>query len=210
MPTSASELLNAASGKALQTPEEIAREHDHDLLPKLITYLDRHLIYPLVNFIGDDEDPESTRAKYELLKKTNMTDYVASLYCEMEGVEEPPKEFAVKRQQVLDRLDKFEQESEKITGLLGREDVVTGLRSDKVANLEFLKKEHGVCHSKASSNGQRKLRFCRSQSIWSTSSMTLATSNTAVAIIQPPPNSSINSASSPPTTTKSPPRRGAS
>ena len=91
-----------------------------------------------------DADAAMTRAKYELLKKTNMTDYVATLYCELEGVEEPPKEFASKRQEVLDRLEKFGQESEKITDLLGREDVVTGLRSDKVANLEFLKKEHDV------------------------------------------------------------------
>ena len=73
-----------------------------------------------------------------------MTDYVASLYCEMNGVDEAPKEFATKRQEVLDRLELFGQESEKITDLLSREDVVTSLRSDKVANLEYLKKEHDV------------------------------------------------------------------
>jgi translation initiation factor 3 subunit E len=132
---------------APKTPEEIAKEHD--LLPKLVTHLDRHLIFPLLQFVADqndeaDNDAAMTKAKYELLKKTNMTDYVATLYCELEGVEEPPKEFATKRQEVLDRLEKFGQESEKITDLLGREDVVTGLRSDKVANLEFLKKEHDV------------------------------------------------------------------
>lgn len=133
---------------APKTPEEIAKEYD--LLPKLVTHLDRHLIFPLLQFVADQNDEETdadaamTRAKYELLKKTNMTDYVATLYCELEGVEEPPKEFASKRQEVLDRLEKFGQESEKITDLLGREDVVTGLRSDKVANLEFLKKEHDV------------------------------------------------------------------
>jgi translation initiation factor 3 subunit E len=75
-----------------------------------------------------------------------MTDYVASLYCGIEGVEEPPKEFATKRQEVLDRLELFNQESAKITDLLGREDVVKSLRSDKVANLEFLKKEHDVSY----------------------------------------------------------------
>jgi translation initiation factor 3 subunit E len=144
-PTTASSLLNGAQALAAKTPEEVAREHD--LLPRLITHLDRHLIFPLLQFVGDQEDEQSaenTAAKYELLKKTNMTDYVASLYCEIEGVGEPPKEFAAKRQEVLDRLELFGQESEKITDLLGREDVVTSLRSDKVANLEFLKKEHDV------------------------------------------------------------------
>jgi len=145
-PTSASDMLNGAQTQAAKTPEEVAKEHD--LLPKLVTHLDRHLIFPLLQFVADQEDEPSqaiTNAKYELLKKTNMTDYVATLYCDMNGVDEAPKEFAAKRQEVLDRLELFNQESEKITDLLGREDVVTGLRSDKVANLEFLKKEHDVC-----------------------------------------------------------------
>jgi len=145
-PTSARDLLSGDASKAAKTPEEIAKEND--LLPKLVTHLDRHLIFPLLQFVADqDEDPapEITKAKYELLKKTNMTDYVATLYCEMEGVDDAPKEFATKRQEILDRLEVFGQESEKITDLLGREDVVTSLRSDKVANLEFLKKEHDVC-----------------------------------------------------------------
>jgi translation initiation factor 3 subunit E len=145
-PTAASDLLNGAQSQATKTPEELAKEYD--LLPKLVTHLDRHLIFPLLQFAAEqDEEGEAaaTKVKYELLKKTNMTDYVATLYCEMEGVQDPPKEFAAKRQEVLDRLEKYGQESEKITDLLGREDVVTGLRSDKVANLEFLKKEHDVC-----------------------------------------------------------------
>lgn len=87
-----------------------------------------------------------------------MTDYVASLYCDLKGVEEAPKEFAVERQKVLDQLEKYGEESEKITDLLGREDVVTGLRSDKVANLEFLKKEHDVSSaSELGRGGETKL-----------------------------------------------------
>lgn len=138
-------LNTPTTANAAKTPEEVASEND--LLPRLVTHLDRHLIFPLLQFVADQEDEPSreiTKAKYELLKKTNMTDYVASLYCEMNGVQEPPKEFATKRQEVLDHLEQFNQESEKITDLLGREDVVTSLRSDKVANLEYLKKEHDV------------------------------------------------------------------
>jgi len=143
-PTSASAMLNGAQNQA-KTPEEVAKEND--LLPKLVTHLDRHLIFPLLQFVAeqDDDSHETTKAKYELLKKTNMTDYVATLYCELEGVQDPPKEFAEKREEVLNKLEKYNEESEKITDLLGREDVVTSLRSDKVANLEYLKKEHDVC-----------------------------------------------------------------
>lgn len=143
-PTSASDLLNGSA--AAKTPEDIAKEND--LLPKLVTHLDRHLIFPLLQF-ADQEDGSSTsadllKAKFELLGKTNMTDYVAELYKQIEGVDEAPKEFLTKRQEVLDRLAEYEKESEKITDLLGREDVITNLRSDKVANLEYLKKDHDV------------------------------------------------------------------
>lgn len=129
---------------------------EFDLLPKLVTKLDRHLIFPLLEFSsgqledddGNSKDETKTReflkAKYELLKKTNMTDYVANLYCDLEGLQDPPQDFADKRQKVIETLEKFEDSTSKITELLQREDVVTNLRSDKVANLEFLKKDHDV------------------------------------------------------------------
>lgn len=129
---------------------------DFDLLPKLVTKLDRHLIFPLLEFSSaqlENEDGSSMdesktleilKAKYELLKKTNMTDYVANLYCDLEGLQDPPKDFADKRQKVIETLEKYEDSTSKITELLQREDVVTNLRSDKVANLEFLKKDHDV------------------------------------------------------------------
>lgn len=129
---------------------------EYDLLPTLVTKLDRHLIFPLLEFrrgqlenddgVSKDEakSRELLKATYELLNKTNMTDYVANLYCDLEGLQDPPKEFADKRQKVLETLEKYEETTGKIQELLGREDVVTNLRSDKVANLEFLKKDHDV------------------------------------------------------------------
>lgn len=129
---------------------------EYDLLPTLVTKLDRHLIFPLLEFrrgqlenedgVSKDEakSRELLKATYELLNKTNMTDYVANLYCDLEGLQDPPKEFADKRQKVIDTLEKYEETTGKIQELLGREDVVTNLRSDKVANLEFLKKDHDV------------------------------------------------------------------
>ncbi|KAK3688990.1 eIF3 subunit 6 N terminal domain-containing protein [Podospora appendiculata] len=130
---------------------------EYDLMQKLAPHLDRHMIFPLLEFSagqlvdeesGDVKDEakarEITQAKYSLLKKTNMTDYVANLYCELEGLDEPPVEFADKRQKVFSQLETYEQETSKITELLQRDDVVNALRSDKVANLEFLKRDHEV------------------------------------------------------------------
>ncbi|CAF9920300.1 MAG: eukaryotic translation initiation factor 3 subunit E [Heterodermia speciosa] len=122
----------------------------HDLLPKLIPHLDRHLIFPLLEFLSGQEEETSleiTKTKYELLKTTNMTDYVATLWQEINDSDEIPEEFLRRREEVLQRLSLFTEETSKIDELLVNEEVTSKLRSDKVANLKFLEQEHGVTAS---------------------------------------------------------------
>lgn len=143
-PTSAGAILN---GKGQTTSIEISEEND--LLPKLIPHLDRHLIFPLLEFLSGQEGDDSTntditRTKYELLKQTNMTDYVASLWQEINDSDDVPEEFLKKREEVLQRLSLFTEETSQIDELLSDDSVVSNLRSDKVANLKFLETNHGV------------------------------------------------------------------
>ncbi|KAK2595390.1 eukaryotic translation initiation factor 3 subunit E [Conoideocrella luteorostrata] len=122
------------------------------IMPQMAPHLSRHLLFPLIQFEGDQAedkgDDEMAKkilsGKIKLLEETNMTDYVATLYCELHGVADPPAEYTKKRQEVLAQLESHEQATAKISDLLTQDEVVNGLRSDKVANLEFLKKEHGV------------------------------------------------------------------
>ncbi|KAK1083051.1 eukaryotic translation initiation factor 3 subunit E [Friedmanniomyces endolithicus] len=111
------------------------------VLPKMLPYFDRHLIFPLLN----DQDAENTTAlKYELLKTTNMTDFVGDLYAQLHDLSEPPAEFAKKRDEVLEKLAKFQEETNKIQELLADADVVGNLRSDKESNMKYLKDNHEV------------------------------------------------------------------
>lgn len=87
---------------------------------------------------------EITEAKFELLQHTNMTDFVGELYAKINGLDERPHSYVKKREEVLQRRDLFQQETSKITSLLEDADVVGNLRSDKVANLNYLKDQHGV------------------------------------------------------------------
>lgn len=122
------------------------------IMPKMAPHLSRHLLFPLIQFEeqkaeenGDDATAKQILSgKIKLLEDTNMTDYVATLYCELHGVADPPAEYIKKRQEVLSQLEKYEQATAKIADLLTQDEVVNGLRSDKVANLEFLKNSHGV------------------------------------------------------------------
>lgn len=142
----------AANGEANE-----ATPANYHLLPKLAPHLDRHMIFPLLEFAASqlvDEETghildekkarEINEAKFALLKKTDMTDYVANLYCELQGLEDAPPEYDERKAKVFSQLAKFEQETGKLTELLERDDVVSNLRSDKVANLEFLKNDHKV------------------------------------------------------------------
>ena len=143
-PTSAGSILDGA-GHATTT--ELSEEYD--LLPKLIPNLDRHLIFPLLEFVNQgipdgDDMSEITKAKYDLLKHTNMTDYVAQLWQELNDSDEPPNDAVKKREEVLQRLSLFAEETSQIDELLSDDSVVSNLRSDKVANLKFLETNHGV------------------------------------------------------------------
>lgn len=144
-PKSAEAVLNGIAPQVQRTSVEIAQEYD--LLPRLIPHLDRHLIFPLLEFLSGqegDDGIEITRTKYELLKQTNMTDYVAGLWQEINESEEVPEEFVRKREEVLQRLSLFTEETSQIDELLSDDSVVSNLRSDKVANLKFLEQQHGV------------------------------------------------------------------
>lgn len=119
----------------------------NSLLPQLIPHLDRHLIFPLLEFLSGQDGDDTvtvTRTKYELLRTTNMTDYVASLWQEINDSDEMPTEFINKREEVLQRLSIYTDETSQIDELLSDDSVVSNLRSDKVANLKFLESNHGV------------------------------------------------------------------
>ncbi|EFQ98302.1 eukaryotic translation initiation factor 3 subunit E [Nannizzia gypsea CBS 118893] len=145
-PTSASTLLKDAAQSAA-TADEVAKRHD--LLPKLIPYLDRQLIFPLLEFASNQEEDEEainqiTKSKYELLKQTNMADYIASLWQEINDSDTVPEEFVTKREEVVQKLQHYVDASSKITELLQDDAVVGNLRSDKAANLKFLEEQHGA------------------------------------------------------------------
>lgn len=145
-PTSANAMLNGAESQA-QAPQDVAKQHS--ILPNLIPHLDRHLVFPLLQFLEDQEEEdvsasEHTKLKFELLKQTNMTDFVGDLYAQMNGLDERPQEYVSKREDVLAKREHYQEECSKIQDLLQDADVINNLRSDKVANLNYLKENHGV------------------------------------------------------------------
>ncbi|KAK6525506.1 eukaryotic translation initiation factor 3 subunit E [Orbilia ellipsospora] len=125
---------------------ETARKYD--LTPKIMSYLDRHLIFHLLAFVRDQQlypAEELLQNTYDLLEPTNMTDYLMDLWKQLHGEEaEVPREFLIKREKVGQEWITLQNETAKITELLENPDVISNFRSDKMQNLQFLKDNHGV------------------------------------------------------------------
>lgn len=146
-PTSARDMLNGATDHTAQAPTDTAKQYS--LLPQLLPYLDRHLVFPLLNFLEEEtpEDQDTTdimRLKFTLLQQTNMSDYVGSLDAQLHNLPSTPEKYTQQREEVLEKRRLFEEETEKILSLLADAEVVGNLRSDKASNMSYLQTNHGV------------------------------------------------------------------
>lgn len=116
----------------------------------LIPQLDRHLIFPLLEAasntegISDEQYRDIQEAIFALLKGSNMADFVGDLYKQLNNTDTVPAEYTKRREDVLDQLQKYEDETAHLSNLLSNEDVTGQLRSDKVANLKYLEEQHQV------------------------------------------------------------------
>lgn len=133
-------LPTMAESKSTEVPQNIVEQYD--LLPKMIPYLDRHLVYPLVADRPDSE--ENKKLRFELLKTTTMFDFLADLDMDIRKTNTKSPEYAKKREETLAKGEQFQEDTQVLRDLLGDEAVVGNLRSDKVANLKYLETDHQV------------------------------------------------------------------
>ncbi|CAG8767635.1 16207_t:CDS:2, partial [Acaulospora colombiana] len=88
-------------------------------------------------------DQDLLKAKYELLAKTNMVDFISELYKQIHNTDKVPSEFATKRQEVLQTLENLQAEAQKVLDIIENPEVITALRQDKLQNLHFLREKYG-------------------------------------------------------------------
>jgi len=90
----------------------------YDLTYKVGAYLDRHMVFPLLEFLSSKEiydDTELLRGRLELLQGTNMLDFVKDEYQRLHQTDEVPDELANKRQEVIRQMRELEAATESIT-----------------------------------------------------------------------------------------------
>ncbi|TPX71578.1 hypothetical protein CcCBS67573_g06158 [Chytriomyces confervae] len=115
-----------------------------DLTNKIATLLDRHMVLPLLDFLSKKEvypEKDLLRAKYELLKTTNMIDFANSIHQQLNSTEENSPEFEAKRPQVLATYEKLQTASAKVITILQDPSVLAVLKQEKNVLRSFLDKK---------------------------------------------------------------------
>lgn len=121
---------------------------EYDLTQVMSKYLDRHLVFPLLEFLGLKKDlyPEEDllKAKLALLEKTNMVDFAMDMYKKLYKTDEIPQEMNVKRQAVVAKLKQEQNECLPILRVLENQNLVKQLRAEKQFTLAHLEENYGV------------------------------------------------------------------
>ncbi|KAJ8101733.1 eIF3 subunit 6 N terminal domain-containing protein [Lipomyces tetrasporus] len=120
----------------------------YDLVPRILPYLDRLLIFALLEHLSEQKlypADALLQAKYDVMKDTNMTDYVSETYKSIHGADATvPDEITERRKVVLEKLDEFEKKAEKVLEIVRNPEVVNALRSDRAQNFTYVKENYGV------------------------------------------------------------------
>lgn len=90
---------------------------EFDLTTLMGPYLDRHLVFPLLEFLsvkGIYDETELLRGKLDLLSNTNMVDFAMDVYKRLYPDKEIPQILKHKRAEVLSQLSNLQADTEPI------------------------------------------------------------------------------------------------
>ncbi|KAJ1675888.1 eukaryotic translation initiation factor 3 subunit E [Spiromyces aspiralis] len=116
----------------------------YDLTQQMIPYLDRQLVFPLLEFLSFNKvyrEEDLLKAKYDLVSKTDMVMFAKELYEALpaekrDGDKEP--DFGAQAEAVKKKLQEGEAKTEHIRNVIENPEVVGALKQDKNQNMQLL------------------------------------------------------------------------
>ncbi|KAL3533718.1 hypothetical protein ACH5RR_007239 [Cinchona calisaya] len=120
---------------------------NYDLTPRIAPNLDRHLVFPLLEFLQERQlyqDQDILKAKIELLNHTNMVDYAMDIHKSLYHTEEVPQDMLERRAEVVARLKSLEEGAAPWITFLQNPNAVQELRADKQHNLQMLNDRYQI------------------------------------------------------------------
>ncbi|KAJ3087163.1 eukaryotic translation initiation factor 3 subunit E, partial [Phlyctochytrium bullatum] len=117
----------------------------YDLTRKIGEHLDRHMVLPLLEFLTLKDiykKEDLLNAKFELLSETNMIDFANQIYQQIHDTEEENlPDFENKRNAVLQKYARLQEEASGIMAIITDPNVIQQLKQDKLANVQFLEEK---------------------------------------------------------------------
>ncbi|KAJ4830989.1 Eukaryotic translation initiation factor 3 subunit E [Turnera subulata] len=113
----------------------------YDLTPRIAPNLDRHLVFPLLEFLQERQfypDEQILKAKIELLNNTNMVDYAMDIFKSLYHSDDVPQDMVERRVEVVGNLRALEEAAAPLVSFLQNANSVQELRSEKQYNLQML------------------------------------------------------------------------
>ncbi|WZZ82052.1 hypothetical protein YC2023_102624 [Brassica napus] len=120
-------------------------KENYDLTPRVAPNLDRHLVFPILEFLQERQlypDEQILKFKIELLNKTNMVDYAMDIHKSLYHTEDAPQDMVERRAEVVARLKSLEEAAAPLVTFLLNPAAVQELRADKHYNLQMLKERY--------------------------------------------------------------------
>lgn len=117
-----------------------------DLTNVLAPYLDRHLVFPLLEFLSAREIYDRSdilKAKLEVINKTNMVDYSVDI-TQLLNPGEVPEALKVKREEVINQFKELDEAASPTLSLLVDDEVTKNISQhrDTKGLLAYLTKEY--------------------------------------------------------------------
>jgi translation initiation factor 3 subunit E len=124
---------------------------EYDLTAKLSRYFDRHLVFPLLEFLTERnifDEKEILQAKYDLLQHTTMVDFQLDIYRKLHSEGNEPKELIEKREGIVARFKELSEAVQPLLDAVVTEDAARCIEhqrtSDSMLALEFLQKKFNI------------------------------------------------------------------
>lgn len=124
------------------TAEQVDIARKHDLSQNLFDFMDRHLMYPILeNLVNIYDSSKIDELEFEILKDTYMTKLLKDIYLNLHPNEtDLPEKYLARENEIINKLLPLNESTKKTLEILCSNEVQGNLKQDKLLNRQLILK----------------------------------------------------------------------